>query len=215
LNEFMLFTNTVQPDTLILLDKLMQVPELSEFLLVGGTNLSLRFGHRISIDLDLFTNKPFDRDEVYGGVLKFLPHTILLDQRKQTIWLTIGGVRVDLILHEYPYIKGTEEIDGIRFLSVEDIIPMKLEAMATRGVKKDFWDIAELLNHYQLPQMLSFYQLRYPNSDPGHILLAMTYFDDAEVEKIDPRSLNAITWQQVKETMKTTVNEYVRSNLKR
>lgn len=210
----MLFTNTVQPGTLSLLNKLMQVPELSDFLLVGGTNLSLRFGHRISVDLDLFTNEPFDRDEVYGGILKFLPHTILLDQRKQTIWLTIDGVRVDLILHEYPYIKGSEEIDGIRFLSVEDIIPMKLEAMATRGVKKDFWDIVELLNHYQLPQMLSFYQRRYPNSDPGHVLLAMTYFDDAEVEKIDPNSLNAITWQQVKETMKTTVNEYVKNNLK-
>lgn len=153
----MLFTSTVQPDTLVLLDKLMQVPELSDFLLVGGTNLSLRFGHRISVDLDLFTNKPFDRDEVYGGVLKFLPQTTLLDQRKQTIWLTINGVRVGLILHEYPYVKGVEEIDGIRFLSVEDIIPMKLEAMATRGVKKDFWDMAELLNHFSLPRMLGFY----------------------------------------------------------
>lgn len=212
--ESMLFASTVRPDTLVLLDKLMQVPELSEFLLVGGTNLSLRFGHRISVDLDLFTNKPFDRDEVHGGVLKSLPQTILLDQRKQTIWLTIDGVRVDLILHEYPYIKGAEEIDGIRFLSVEDIIPMKLEAMATRGVKKDFWDMAELLNHFSLPQMLDFYQRRYPNSDPGHVLLAMTYFDDAEVEKIDPKSLNSITWDQVKDRMRLTVYEYVKHNLR-
>lgn len=211
----MLFTSTIQPDTLVLLDKLMQVPELSEFLLVGGTNLSLRFGHRISLDLDLFTNKSFDREEVYSGVLKSLPQTILLDQRKQTIWLTINGVRVDLILHEHPYIEGAEEIDGIRFLSVKDIIPMKLEAMATRGVKKDFWDMAELLNHFSLPQMLGFYQRRYPNSDPGHVLLAMTYFYDAEVEKIDPKSLDSITWDQVKDRMRLTVYEYVTDNLRR
>lgn len=211
----MLFASTVQPDTLLLLNKLMQVPELSEFLLVGGTNLSLRFGHRISVDLYLFTNKPFDREEVYGGVLKLLPQTMLLDQRKQTIWLTINGVRVDLILHEYPYIKGVEEIDAIRFLSVEDIIPMKLEAMATRGVKKDFWDIVELLHHFSLPQMLDFYQRRYPNSDPGHVLLAMTYFDDAEVEKVDPKSLNGITWNRVKDKMRLTVHEYVTDNLRR
>lgn len=211
----MLFASAVQPDTLVLLDKLMQVPELSEFLLVGGTNLSLRFGHRISVDLDLFTNKPFDREKVYGGVLKSLPQTILLDQRKQTIWLTIDGVRVDLILPEYPYIKGVEEGDGIRFLSVEDIIPMKLEAMATRGVKKDFWDIAELLHHFSLSQMLDFYQRRYPSSDPGHVLLAMTYFDDAEVEKIDPKSLNGVTWNQVKDKMRLTIHEYVTDNLRR
>ena len=210
----MLFTSTVQPDTLTLLDKLMQISELSEFGLVGGTNLSLRFGHRISVDLDLFTNKPFDRDEMYSGILRFLPQTILLDQRKQTIWLTINGVKVDLILHEYPYIRGIEEINGIRFLSVEDIIPMKLEAMATRGAKKDFWDIAELLNYFRLPQMLNFYQQKYPNSDPGHVLLAMTYFADAEVEKIDPQSLTDITWEQVKDRMKLTVNEYVRDSLK-
>ena len=209
----MLFTNTVQPGTLQLLDTLMQVPELSEFLLVGGTNLSLRFGHRISVDLDLFTNEPFDRNEVYGGVVKSLPQTILLDQRKQTIWLTIDGVKIDLILHEYPYLKGVEKINGIRFLSVDDIVPMKLEAMATRGVKKDFWDIAELLNHFSLSQMLDFYQRKYPNSDPGHILLAMTYFNDAEVEKIDPQMLNGVTWQQVKDRMRTTVSEYVQHKL--
>ena len=210
----MMFTNTVQPDTLSLLNELMAIPELSEFVLVGGTNLSLRFGHRISVDLDLFTNTPFDRDEVYRGILKSLPHTILLDQRKQTIWLTINGVKVDIILHEYPYIKGMEDINGIRFLSIEDIIPMKLEAMATRGVKKDFWDIAELLKHFSLSQMLEFYQQKYANSDPGHVVLSMTYFADAEVENVDPKSLNGLTWQQVKDIMRVAVDDYVRSKLK-
>ena len=209
----MLFTNTVQPSTLSLLKKLMQVPELSNFLLVGGTNLSLRFGHRISVDLDLFTNETFDRNEVLQGVLAALPQTILLDQRKQTIWLTINNVKVDLILHQYSYLKGIEMMDTIRFLSVEDIIPMKLEAMATRGVKKDFWDVAELLRHFTLSQMLDFYQRKYPNSDPGHVLLAMTYFVDAEIEKVDPMSINGMTWEDVKDKMRTTVNEYVKRGL--
>ena len=208
-----LYTNTVQPGTLALLYKLMQIPELSEFLLVGGTNLSLRYGHRISVDLDLFTNRPFDREEVYNGIVNKFPHTLLLDQRKQTIWLTIEGVKVDIILHEYPYIKGVEEIDGIHLLAVEDIIPMKLEAMATRGAKKDFWDIAELANHFGLAQMLDFYQQKYPNSDPGHVLLAMTYFADADLEKIDPQSLSGLTWLQVKQKMRAIVEAYVRGNL--
>ena len=209
-----LFTNTVQPATFLLLNKLMKIPELSAFLLVGGTNLSLRYEHRISVDLDLFTNKPFDREDVYQGILTALPQTILLDQRKQTIWLTIDGVKVDIILHQYPYIKGVEEINGIRFLAVEDIIPMKLEAMATRGAKKDFWDIAELINHFTLAQMLNFYQQKYPNSDPGHVLLAMTYFVDADTETIDPQSINGVTWPQVKQKMKATVDGYVKNSMK-
>jgi hypothetical protein len=209
----MLFLNTVKSETYELLHKLMQIPELSEFVLVGGTNLSLKFGHRISVDLDLFTDKPFDLDEVFTGIVKTLPQSIKLDQRKQTIWLNIDGIKVDIILHEYPYLRPIEVIDNVRFMSVEDIIPMKLEAMATRGVKKDFWDINELLNHYTLPKMIEFYQAKYPNSDVGHVLLSMTYFVDAEYQKDNPEDLKGTTWEQVKTNMQTTIEQYVRQGL--
>jgi Nucleotidyl transferase AbiEii toxin, Type IV TA system len=209
----MLFLNTVKSETYELLQKLMQIPELSEFVLVGGTNLSLKFGHRISVDLDLFTDKPFDLDEVFIGIVKTLPQSIKLDQRKQTIWLNIDGIKVDIILHEYPYLRPIEVIDNVRFMSVEDIIPMKLEAMATRGVKKDFWDINELLNHYSLPKMIEFYQAKYPNSDVGHVLLSMTYFVDAEYQKDNPEDLKGTTWEQVKTNMQTTIEQYVRQGL--
>ena len=55
----MLQTKTVTRETLELLENLMQLPEIEQFVLVGGTNLALRFGHRLSIDLDLFTDLKF------------------------------------------------------------------------------------------------------------------------------------------------------------
>lgn len=209
----MLYTNTVVPKTLSLLRVLNEIPLLDSFPLVGGTNLSLRFGHRISVDLDLFTNQPFYPDEVFEAIVKILPQTVKLDQRRQSIWLTIDGVKVDLILHEYPYINGPERIEGIHLLAVEDIIPMKLEAMATRGVKKDFWDIAELLNHFSMQQMFQFHQQKYSNSDIGHIILSATYFADAEKEKSDPISLNGMTWKQVKTKIEKAVESYVKGKL--
>ena len=36
--------------------QLMGEPLFTPFRLVGGTNLSLRFGHRYSLDIDLFTD---------------------------------------------------------------------------------------------------------------------------------------------------------------
>jgi len=50
----MLHTETVEPGTLSLLKELMALPSLNSFSLVGETALSLRYGHRSSIDLDLF-----------------------------------------------------------------------------------------------------------------------------------------------------------------
>jgi hypothetical protein len=37
--------------------ELQSLPSLSNFPLIGGTNLALRFNHRVSIDIDLITNK--------------------------------------------------------------------------------------------------------------------------------------------------------------
>lgn len=209
----MLHIHTVENKTLALLQKMMQIPELSAFALVGGTNLSLRYGHRISVDLDLFTNEPFDSEQVFQSLIKAFPAAIKLGERQYSLWLTIEGVKVDLILHQYPYLKGMELIDGIRLLSVEDVVPMKLEAMATRGVKKDFWDIAEILNHFPFYQMLDWYQQKYQNNDIGHVVMSMTYFEDAELQKDDPKDLKGVSWKQVKAKMKKTVAAFVKKQL--
>lgn len=55
-------------------------------------------------------------------------------------------------------------------LSVEDIIAMKLSAVAGRGSKKDFFDIFYLLKSYELEQMLSFFEKRFPDTNKFHIL---------------------------------------------
>src|SRR5215217_5416668 len=56
----MLQKQTTSPELFQVLKTLMSLPILSSFRLVGGTALSLQKGHRISIDIDLFT------DQTYG-----------------------------------------------------------------------------------------------------------------------------------------------------
>lgn len=48
--------DTVKPVLHMALTKLMQLPELESFRLVGGTALSLQKGHRLSVDIDMFTD---------------------------------------------------------------------------------------------------------------------------------------------------------------
>ena len=57
----MLHTEAVEPGTLSLLTELMAAPALHAFSLVGGTALALRYGHRNSVDLDLFYHEKFDQ----------------------------------------------------------------------------------------------------------------------------------------------------------
>jgi len=55
----MLFWNTVSVELKEVLIILMNASELSPFQLVGGTALSLHLGHRMSVDIDLFTDAPY------------------------------------------------------------------------------------------------------------------------------------------------------------
>ena len=54
--------NTVKPILRTTLERLMLIEEFAPFRLVGGTSLSLRYGHRMSDDIDLFT------DAIYGSI---------------------------------------------------------------------------------------------------------------------------------------------------
>ena len=66
----MLQKSAVAPATLELLNAICAIDELNSFALGGGTNLALRIGHRISIDLDLFTHKNFDTAFVFQIISK-------------------------------------------------------------------------------------------------------------------------------------------------
>ncbi|MFW5656196.1 MAG: nucleotidyl transferase AbiEii/AbiGii toxin family protein [Bacteroidota bacterium] len=60
-----LFYNTVTPALLKILKLLMSNDLFRPFRLVGGTSLSLQFGHRKSVDIDLFTRNEYDSIDLY------------------------------------------------------------------------------------------------------------------------------------------------------
>ena len=56
----MLYETVLDRSTYQLLKEYCTLPFLSNFSLAGGTALALRLGHRISYDIDLFSNENFD-----------------------------------------------------------------------------------------------------------------------------------------------------------
>jgi hypothetical protein len=54
-----LYWNTVNQELKECLELLMHSEYFQKFRLVGGTALSLHLGHRISVDIDLFSEEPY------------------------------------------------------------------------------------------------------------------------------------------------------------
>ena len=197
----MLHTGTVAGTTLELLKKIEAESFMSNFNLAGGTSLALYLGHRTSIDLDLFTPEPFDTgklerslQENYGFRTDFT--------EKNTLKGTIEGIKIDCITHPYQYLKNPYTESGIRLYSMEDIIAMKLSAIADNGSRlKDFIDIAFLSTRFPFYSMLKFYEQKFPNSNVIRPFKAITYFEDIDFEEDIIMLKGQFNWKHIEKRL--------------
>ena len=208
----MLRFETVEPYTLSVLNQLMEIPELEKFSLVGGTALSLLYGHRMSVDLDLFSNKPFENSDIIETLKRTFGDNFIMEDKpvRFGIFCYVKDVKIDIVRHPHPQIRPELNVEGIRMFSTEDIIAMKVQAVLGRGKKKDFWDIAELLKHYSVADFVTLHKEKFATQN---LLItvpqALTYFADAD-ESEDPISLNNQTWRGVRDFIQEKVRDYLK-----
>ena len=198
----MLHRQTVEPRALEILKELMRLPELDAFCLGGGTALALQIGHRISVDLDMFCATDFHVDAMLHGVRMMKPDIVVVAKSEGTLLTRIEDVRSDFFRYLYPVIRPVVSEEGVRMLSMEDIGAMKLDAIAGRGKKKDFFDLFFLLQHHPLERLLALHREKYRLENAFHILKSLTWFDDAEEDE-DPLLINgSLSWEDVKKTIR-------------
>jgi len=208
----MLHTETVEPRTLSLLKNLMTLSNLQPFSLVGGTALSLRYGHRSSVDLYLFFHEKLDFIHIINQLeTTFQKRFVYKQQQTQFgIFCFIDDIKVDIVHFPHNPIADIEIEDNIRMYSSADISAMKIQAILGRAKKKDFWDLFELLQHYTLQQIIDWHKQKYPSQMLAiSIPHAITYFVDAD-ESESPVSFKNQTWESVKKGISKTVSDYLK-----
>jgi hypothetical protein len=202
----MLQTQTVTAGTLALTKKMMADTRLNNFVLVGGTALALTIGHRQSIDIDLFSQQPFDAAEI-AGILKSDYRAENVKTLGNAVFCFINGIKVDLIAHSYPEVELHRTIDDIRISSLPDVAAMKLHAIVQNGSRiKDFADIYFLLEKMPLGQMLAAYENKYfPNASGAVAKIALN--DTTHVNLKDEIMLvnRQFDWPQIKERLTSAI----------
>lgn len=198
---------TVKPILRSTLERLMKIDEFRPFRLVGGTSLSLRYGHRISDDIDLFTDAEYGsidfqllqeilrREFPYcqgdcGEIVSFGTSYLVGNSKED-------NVKLDLFYTD-PFIRPMDQIESIRMASLDDIVAMKMDVISRGGRKKDFWDLHILRNKYTVEQMLSLYKERYPyGATDEECIAGLTNFSVADSDP-DPTCLLGKIWQLIK-----------------
>lgn len=188
------------------------------FYLAGGTALALRLGHRVSLDLDLFSSSERLQGPARSALLRQLGEKAPLKVREEkdgTCHLDVGGRAVSLFHYPYPLLGPTVAWRGLALASLEDIGAMKLSAAVGRGSRKDFIDLRALADELGLEALLATGRRRFKDH-PDFIFQAakaLVYFEDADPEP-SPRLLKPADWEATKAYFRREVSALIRKRLR-
>lgn len=189
------------------LHRLNEIPQRAGFYLAGGTAVALQLGHRHSVDFDFFSNQNFDPLEL-AATLRDEGLALEVDQAaEKMLFGSISQVKLSFIYYRYPLLDELTLYPQYKIMlaGLPDLSAMKLAAITQRGAKKDFIDLYALLRSgIALPEMLSFYQQKYQSKSVAHVLTSLTYFEDAEADRLPKMHLRA-TWREMKNYLRQQV----------
>lgn len=205
-----MFENAISTDTLRGLKKLGESKILGKAFLAGGTALALRFGHRLSYDLDFFTPTPFEELELVPQ-LKSIGEFELERSGWRTVIGTFEKMKFSIFFYEYPLITKTEDFYGVPIVDLPDLSAMKLQAIGDRGTRRDFVDLYFLKDHFSLKQMFVYYDMKFGKvaARTYHVLKGLQYFVDAEKQDM-PVMLKPIDWEELKKYFYTETDKLSR-----
>jgi Nucleotidyl transferase AbiEii toxin, Type IV TA system len=181
---------------------------LKDAYLAGGTAAALQMGHRISIDFDFFTSKEFVPG-VFSVELSKLGSFQQEQADKGTIIGEFDGIRFSLFVYKYPLIYPPLKYLSLKMADIRDIAAMKIDAVATRGAKRDFIDLYFISESgYGLTELFAFYDRKYGKlgSNLVHIQKSLVFFDDAEHDEM-PRMLKKVDWEEIKQYFKNEIKD--------
>ncbi len=176
--------------------------------LAGGVAIALRFDHRSSRDLDLFTATA-DPSARADSFLDSSNPVRVVGRAEGTLHLEVNGVPTSWIRYRYPLLSTPESILSVPVpvASLDDLTCMKLSAIAGRGAARDFWDLREILKRGEtsLEHALELFGRKYVTEDIGHVVKSLAYFADADASPL-PSGLSLEEWHRIQNDFRAWVS---------
>lgn len=198
--------------TLETLRRLQGLVAANGFILAGGTGLALHIGHRISVDLDFFTDRPFTTTEVFEDIRALGMEGRVIQEEKGTLTMLVNETKISFLGYSYGFTEKTTLVEGVAVAGVYDIASMKVIAISQRGAKRDFVDLYFIMQDAPFWKVAENLVKRYgaDRINPVHIGKSLVFFDDAESDP-DPlyTTKGQTDWKRVKKFFKDNCRQMV------
>ncbi|HEC65605.1 MAG TPA: hypothetical protein ENI23_09935 [bacterium] len=203
-----LHKQVVSKRTYKLLQDITQNRYFKEFYLVGGTALALQIGHRVSEDLDFFS-----QDEFKSNIIKKIKKSHeIVSLHDNSIEVIIENTKVFFFYFAFPLLNKIRKTESIRMADPIDIGLMKLLALQGRTTKKDIIDLYFIDKEViELEDLLERFEKRYPKESFNSYKSLKTLLDYSSLdsEKL-PRVIKRVNWKKVSDLVSSKVSKHLK-----
>jgi len=123
--------------------------------LVGGTAIALHFGHRRSIDFDLFTDSLFDPMSVRTKLGKRYSIDQTISQGEGELTILIQNVKITFFYYPYPIERTVAFDDIIKLPDLLTLGAMKAFALGRRAKWKDYVDLYYIFQKHTFGDLMT------------------------------------------------------------
>jgi hypothetical protein len=173
---------------------------MGSFYLAGGTGCALHIGHRLSHDFDFFSQIEFEIFPIQNS-LRNQGRFVIDYSDSNTLVGRFNGTKISFFHYPYSLIEEAVDFLGMRVASLVDIGCMKIDAISSRGTKRDFVDLFFILKNLGLDMtaFFGYFERKYgPDGfNRHHVLKSLVYFEDADKEP-EPEMLVDFSWAETK-----------------
>ncbi len=211
------------------LELFKETPLKEKFYWTGGTLLSFFYlHHRQSNDLDFFTEKPFNRNQVIKFInllgkklkLKHIEEKKIFD-RYNFFLHNKKKLRIEFALYEHPALLPRKKWSGIFIDSLDDIAANKTMAFFDRNDPKDLYDIYFLLTKkkYSVKKLLKLTKKKFNIEFSKSAFWSEAFKSLRDLENLKPLFLVKTPKQkqklikEIKEYFSDQSNQYLKKKL--
>ncbi|QOP42654.1 nucleotidyl transferase AbiEii/AbiGii toxin family protein [Sulfurimonas sediminis] len=200
--------NCLLPNTQKLLVKMVEsCPFLNDYVLVGGSALTLHLCHRKSEDLDFFTyDDNFNKQKIFDFI-KIFDSKEILNQTDEQVDLLLDGVKVTFFNAKWSFLEPSD-IKRFNLASLDSIAAMKVNVLFLRAKYRDYYDLYFLAKECFTLKTIFQYSLDILDGITFKLFaIALLYIDDIEDE-------NIIYLEPKEKITKEKIRDFFQSRLK-
>jgi hypothetical protein len=134
---------------------------------------------------------------------------VKIQDDKETLTVELDhGIKLSFFAYKYALVKPWIATEYLKIASVEDIGCMKLSAIVSRYLFKDYVDLYWILHRISLAELIKLNREKHPDLETNLVLKSLVYFDDVLPEPVLFRNGMEVGFEELKEYLRKTVVEF-------